>query len=307
MEHKEPFIIGEVSGNHNKDLKRAIAHIEVAAKCGCSAVKFQTFEAKDIAANNVKIPRGINDLHDRWLDNIGATYLHELLSQGGLPREFHKALFNVALDHDIEFISTPFSVDAAKFLVEEIGVKTVKVASGDLTFTPLLEYLDTVPHIDVILSTGMAFIDEIYVALESMPNRNFINTSLLHCVSCYPCPPSDANIGAINVMRSVFYNPIGYSDHTTDTIHVPMMAIGAGATILEKHFTIDQEFTIDSPHSLVPHELENYVNHANLAYKIVGDRLKTPRHSEMHDRIWARRDHVDWLRPTIPGRHGVWS
>lgn len=303
----KPFIIGEVSGNHNKSLVRAIEHVRCAAESGCSAVKFQTFEPKDIAADNIKIPKGFNKLHDEWIDSLGVNYLHELMSKGGLPREYHRELFKVSEDCGIEFISTPFSVDAAKFLVEDIGVKTIKVASGDLTFTPLLEYLNTIPEISVILSTGMSFLDEILAALDVLKNRRASNTAILHCVSSYPCSVDDTNIGAISVMRFSLLNPIGYSDHTIDTLHVPSAAIGAGAVILEKHFRIDNESTIDSPHSLLPHELKQYVQSANLAYRIVGDRMKKPRRSEQHDRIWARRDPSDWLRPTQLGRQGVWN
>jgi N,N'-diacetyllegionaminate synthase len=306
MNRDQVYIIAEVSGNHGKDYERAKRHIKVAAECGADAVKFQTFTAEELAAPNIRIPTGFDSKHDQWLKQMGATYLHELLALGGLPRAWHRDLARYAQECGIDFMSTPFSVDAARFLVEDIGVKVVKVASGDITFKPLLHYLGTLRAQPIIVSTGASTFGDVAEALELMPKRTPFNTALLHCVSTYPCPFDDANLSAIRTLSEQFQYPTGYSDHTVSTQFVPSMAVALGAQILEKHMTIDEQVTIDSAHSLGPRRFTKYVKSVRMAEKLLGSGVKEPQPSEQHDRIWARRSPCDWLRPTDEARMGNW-
>lgn len=300
------FIIAEAGSNHCGVYDKAVNMVVEAAKAGADAIKFQTFSPEEIAANNVLVPRGTDLEHDKWLDSHKVKYLRDLF-HSGLPREWHKELKHIAADNNIEFISTPFSVDAAKFLIEEIGVSTMKIASGDITFKPLLEYVNK-NIIRVILSTGCSYFLEVEQAVNLLSNiykRDML--SILHCVSVYPCDKHEVNLNSIHLLNRHFkIANIGFSDHTTSISSIPVLAVAAGAQIIEKHFNIDEN-GIDNPHSITPQMFKEMVNSIRDTEKIMGDFVKKPHKKEMHDRLWARRSETDWLRPTEEARLGMWE
>jgi sialic acid synthase SpsE len=295
--------------------------VKEAAKCGINAVKFQTFTADEIAAPGVHLPpRGHNLTHDEWLDRQQVRTFRDLFEKSGLPREWHKEMKRIAEDNGVEFISTPFSVDAAKFLVEEVGVRILKIASGDLTYVPLLEYAAST-DCEIILSTGGAWPHEVHTALrEGLGKRmefwhgcpsswHATKLNVLQCVSIYPCPDDQASIGVIKRWQDEMPVGcgIGYSDHTL-SYEVPMLAVALGATIIEKHYKLTEtDLSIDADHAMAQVGFMHMVGKIRLTPVIIGDGLKKPKPGEMHDREWARRDPSDWLRPTAHAREGNWE
>lgn len=302
------YVIAEASGNHAQSLKRAHALIDAAAEAGADAIKFQTFTAEEIAADHVAILRGYNAEHDAWLDKMGVSTMRELFRKGGLPRPWHKQLKDHATERGIDFLSTPFSVDAARFLVEEIGVPYLKIASGDLTFLPLLEYANTL-EIPVILSTGGATPEEISAAATIHLARQYLNRTLalLHCRSVYPCPEDIVQLHAIRYLAQNFpYCTPGWSDHTLSW-SVPGLALCVGAVVIEKHLTLDDE-GVDAGHSLRADGFARMVNGLiGIAHMLGEPGTKTVHLSEYHDRLWARRAPEDWRRPTMTARMGQWE
>lgn len=307
-DEQRPYIIAEASGNHNQDYTQAEALVRAAAQAGADAIKFQTFTAEEICAD-IPLPFGVDAQHDAWLREMGVSRMRELFAKGGLPRPWHAPLKALADSLDIAFLSTPFSVDAARFLVDEIGVPAIKIASGDLTFTPLLEYAAST-GLPVILSTGGATMEEIGIAEDSFYASSIPGSQLaiLHCCSVYPAPSSMVNLRAIGAIRRAFVCTVGFSDHTLSVNDVPMLAVACGATILEKHIRLSGDFaSIDTAHSLDTEAFATYVQAARMAPAILGHGRKEPHERERHDRLWARRDPSDWLRPEQAAREGQWA
>lgn len=302
------YVIAEASGNHSGSLQTAIELVHAAAGAGADAIKFQTFTPEEIAAEGVTVLRGHDAHHDAWLERLfpGQTpvTLRALLGKGGLPRVWHAPLKQEADACGIGFLSTPFSVDAARFLVEEVGVPALKIASGDLTFTPLLEYADRT-GLPLLISTGGATFDEVAHVVYEL---SWAQLSLLHCVSAYPCPIEAANLRAIGTLQTAFpWLTLGWSDHTT-SLAVPALAVACGALIIEKHLRLPVlGQTTDTDHSITPAQFARMVEHIRDAEAALGTGQKAPHALEMHDRLWARRDPSDWLRPCDAARAGQWA
>ena len=302
---QRPYIIAEASGNHHRDYATAEQLVCAAAEAGADAIKFQSFEASDICAD-VPILTGYDAAHDAWIQSLGVTRLRELFALGGLPRAWHAPLKALAEQQDIAFLSTPFSVDAARFLVEEVGVPALKIASGDLTFAPLLAYAAST-RLPVILSTGGATFSEIQEAYHLFYHALWPPV-FMHCVSAYPCEDVWTNLRAIKTIRDRFSWLCGFSDHTLSTDLVPALAVAMGATVIEKHLRLaDDTTSVDAAHSLTPSQFRQMVDVIRIVPAILGDGVKTPHATEMHDRKWARRSPVDWLRPTEEARAGHWE
>ena len=311
------YVIAEAAGSHNQDYATAEALVHAAADVGADAVKFQTFEASDICVD-MPLPWGKDPRHDAWLQALDVQDMRALFSKGGLPRDWHKPLKDVAESRGIAFLSTPFSVDAARFLVEEMGVPALKIASGDLTFTPLLEYAAST-ELPVILSTGGATLKEIESALftlddaipESRLNEMWFyrDVALLHCVSIYPCHDTFANVRAISTLQEHFVcGAFGFSDHTLSYDLVPALAVSCGATVYEKHLRLEDDISsVDAAHSLTPGQFAHMVYTIRQVPMILGHGRKEPHALELHDKAWARRDPSDWLRPTAAARQGAWE
>lgn len=314
---RSPFVIAEVGSTHGGDYKVARHAIEVVASTGADAIKFQTFDGEEIAADNIKIPRGVDKVHDAWLASIGnPDTLRDLLSVSGIPRQWHIPLKRYAEENEIEFISTPFSLSAAKFLVEEVGVRILKIASGDLTFEPLIRYAASCA-VDILLSTGGADFVEVCRAVNvycwpRSPRHTSQHSGIvvMECRTIYPCPLEDANLNTIALYRKSFpienYG-VGYSDHTLES-WVPGIAVALGATVIEKHITaVWPGNTADSKVSMYSGDFAAMVAMVKSVPSMLGEYEKNPSPAEMHDVFWARRSPEDWLRPTEEARAGKWE
>lgn len=302
------FVIAEASANHCQDFKMAVALVEVAKFVGADAIKFQTFDPQTIAFD-MPILTGHDAVHDAWLAHMGVTTLHQLYAKGGLPRAWHRELKHIADDLGLVFLSTPFSIDAAKFLVCEIGVSALKIASGDLTFRPLLEYA-TSTGLPLLVSTGMATMEEVWAATIVPLYQAWLREKLclLHCTSSYPLLETQANLSAIVMMHDRMKCPIGYSDHTVSIDLIPALAVSQGACVYEKHLRLDAaEGSPDAGHSLTPGQFVRMVEVIRSVPQWLGDGIKTPQANEAHELLWTRRSPNDWLRPTEAARAGRWS
>lgn len=307
IDQSHVFIIAEMSANHCQDFSTAVALVKAAASAGANAIKAQTMEPENIAAD-IPILTGYDAPHDAWVARMGVRTLHDLYAKGGLPRSWHHELKHVAQEEGIEFLSTPFSIDAARFLVREIGVPALKIASGDLTFTPLLEYAAST-GLPLLVSTGMATLSEVQTAVWGpLALAREQRVCLLHCTSSYPLDPLQANLAAITTMQETVGCPVGYSDHSTDPILLPALAVALGACCVEKHLKLDAAVrSPDAGHSLTPGQFRLMVEVIRAVPQWLGDGVKVPQQNEAHERLWTRRSPQDWKRPTDEGRAGTWA
>jgi len=227
VSHKT-YLIAELSANHNRDLNRALKIIDAAKDAGADAVKFQTYTADTITLNCNKndfiIPDGL------WKDKV----LYELYSEGSLPWDWHENLFSHARELGMDIISTPFDNSAVDFL-ETLGVDAYKVASFEIIDIPLLKKISSTKK-HVFLSTGMASNTEIKEAVDAIGHDDI---TLFHCISSYPASPKDSNLPLLLELLREFGVEVGLSDHCI-TNSVAAAAVALGATVVEKHFTLDR-------------------------------------------------------------------
>jgi len=263
------YLIAEVGVNHKGDLNSALEHLHAARECGADAVKFQTFRAGELASFRYAKDQ-VNFFSSVQLE---------------FP-EFAR-LFEEAQKLGIDFLSTPFDLDAVDFL-DSLPVPAFKVASGDLTNVPLLSYIGRKGR-PVYLSTGMSNIGEVSDAVGVLRRNGNTSVTLLHCVSLYPTPPENANLRAIHTLRRTFDLPVGYSDHTVGN-EACLAAVVLGATMLEKHFTLER--TGDGPDvalSATPDELSALRKSVDIILQELGDGKKVPQPGEAEMAEVARR------------------
>jgi len=241
------FVIAEAGINHNGNISLAKDLIRAAADAGCNAVKFQTYRTDAIAAPDAPMA-------DYQRANTGLSGPQsEILKRCELDRAAHEELLTECRKEGILFLSTPFD-DPSLELLLALGVKALKISSGDLTNTPFLGRV-AASGLPTIVSTGMATMREVEEAVAVLRSaaRGF---ALLHCVSCYPAEPAECRLPAIAEMTEAFGVPIGFSDHTTG-FDVTIAAVAAGAAIIEKHITTDRALAgPDHAASIEPHELK---------------------------------------------------
>jgi len=241
---QKPYIIAEISANHNGSLARAKRLIHEAKENGADAVKLQTYTAETLTINSDKpdflIEGGLWD---------GRT-LYDLYSQAHTPWVWHEELFQTARDAEITIFSSPFDSSAID-LLERLGAPAYKIASFEIVDHNLIAYAASTGK-PIILSTGLATLEETEEAVEVAKSNGCKHLALLHCVSSYPAPPSDYKLHTIPALKKRFGFEIGLSDHTIGNV-VPAAAVALGATILEKHFTEntlgggpDDSFSMDS-------------------------------------------------------------
>lgn len=248
--NEEPFIIAEMSGNHNGSKERAIEIIKSAAATGVDCLKFQTYTADTMTLDCHKPDFVINDEKSLW----DGRQLYDLYKEAHTPWEWHEELFQVANDHGVIAFSSPFDETAVDFL-NDLGVPMFKVASFEITHLPLIRKIGKTGK-PVIISTGMASMDEIETAIQTAKEGGTDDIIILKCTSQYPANASDANLETISDMADRFGVQVGLSDHTLG-IGVGIAAIGYGATVIEKHFTIDRsEGGVDSEFSMEPQEMK---------------------------------------------------
>lgn len=271
---KEPpcFIIGEVGVNHNGSFELAKKLVDVAKEAGVDAVKFQTFKAENIVTPDAKQA-------EYQIKNIGKKESqYEMLERLELSYSDFRKLKKYCDKKKIIFLSTPHSCEKDVDLVVEL-CPAIKVGSGDLTNLPILKYIAG-KKLPIILSTGMATLDEIREAVETIKKQGNNKIILLHCTTNYPCPLEEVNLRAMKSLEREFNLPIGYSDHTSG-IMVPIIAVSTGAIIIEKHFTLDKNLPgPDHKASLEPKELREMVEKIRETEKILGSAIKKPTKSE---------------------------
>ncbi len=260
---KSVFIVAEVSANHGKSLSRALAMIREAKKCGADAVKFQTYTPDTLTLNLNKAPFMIR--HPKW----GGQSLYRLYRDAYTPWEWFKKLKRAADEEGIGFFSTAYDKSSVDFL-EDLGVTCHKVASFELVDLPLIEYMGQTQK-PLILSTGMATLQEIQEAVKAARRGGARDITLLKCVSSYPADPSEMNLLTIPDLKKHFKTPIGLSDHTIGT-GIAVAAVALGATFVEKHFTLSRAMkTADSFFSTEPQEFRDLVASVRMVEKALGN------------------------------------
>lgn len=257
-----PYIIAEMSANHNNDIERAYKIIKEAKNAGADAVKLQTYTADTItlecSKEDFQIKEGL------WK---GQT-LHQLYTQAHMPWDWHKPLFDYARDIGITIFSSPFD-ESAVDLLEELGAPAYKIASFEAVDLRLIDYVARTGK-PMIISTGMASEGEIREAVDTARAGGCSDLALLQCVSSYPAEASDYNLSRIPDMRSRFGTVVGLSDHTIDNT-CAIASVALGASIIEKHFTLDRNGGgADDSFSLEPREMKDLCDSSLIAWKSIG-------------------------------------
>lgn len=275
------FFIAEAGVNHNGDLALGKELVDVAADAGADAIKFQTFHADRVAATGARKA----SYQDERVDDDSQR---EMLERYELSRADHEELRAHCEQRGVTFLSTPFD-DESVALLDDLDVPAFKVGSGDLTNHPLLRTIAGCGR-PMVVSTGMATMAEVEAAYGAIRAADpEVPVSLLHCVSAYPTDPADLNLGAMEALDERFPVPVGLSDHTT-AVETPGLGVAAGATVVEKHFTLDRSLPgPDHEASLEPDELERAVALARRAAAMSGPPEKEPVPAEAETRSVARK------------------
>lgn len=278
------YIIAEAGVNHNGDLNLAKDMVKEAKRAGCDCIKFQTYHTENLVTSDA--PKA-----EYQVQNTGnGKSQYDMLKNLELTPENFYELSLICQKEEIDFMSTPFDLDSVDVL-SHLLVKAYKVSSGDLTNKMLLEYI-ALKDRPIILSTGMATIEEIKEAVAWIENKGNKKISLLHCTSNYPAPFRDVNMKAMVTMAEQFPYPVGYSDHTKG-IEISIMAVAMGAQIIEKHFTLSRELKgPDHNASLEPDEMKDLVNAIRNVEIAFGNGEKTLSDSEINTRGVARKSLV---------------
>jgi pseudaminic acid synthase len=260
----KPFIIAEMSGNHNQSVDRALKIIEIAAKSGADAIKLQTYTADTLTINQRGGLFDIDDDTSLW----AKRNLYELYQEAYTPWEWHEAMFKCAADNGIICFSTPFDDTAVDFL-ENLNTPAHKIASFENNHYPLLKKVAKTGK-PVIMSTGASTLANLDEAVRVLRENGCKDLVLLKCTSNYPATPENSNIRTIPHLKELFNCEVGLSDHTMG-IGVPIAAVTMGATVIEKHFCLSRaEGGVDSAFSLEPDELKALVIETERAWQSLG-------------------------------------
>ncbi len=292
-------LIAEIGSNYDGDLDLAKRYIEAAAKAGAQVAKFQSLSREALIARRIPGPDGA------IIDNPK----YAAFGNQGLPDDWHYALKACADENGIEFMSSPFSLEAVD-LLEDVGVKRYKIASGDMTFRALQEKIARTGK-PVIQSTGASYLDEVEEAAQFLRAKGCDALTLLHCTASYPPAFEDLNLNALKTLRARFPDtPLGLSDHSPGSV-APIAAIALGARVIEKHVTFDRSNPgPDHPFAMEMDEFAKLAADMADLIDALGSEEKIPAASEIHRRRNLRRGLYDsasgapsdgpdgiWLRP----------
>ena len=312
------YVIAEAGVNHNGDPALALELVDAAAEARADAVKFQTFRAEAVAS-----PGAAKAGYQRRATEAGEAQL-AMLKRLELPQRAFRGLARHCARLGIDFLSTPFDTESLRFLVEDLGLETLKIASGEITNAPLLLAAARSGR-KVVLSTGMSTLDEVadalgvlafgYTRAQAAPSRRAFRVAftagtgrralarkvtLLHCTSEYPAPVDEVNLRAMETLRETFGLRVGLSDHS-EGIAVPIAAAALGAVVIEKHFTLDRSLPgPDHRASIEPGDLADMVAGIRAVEQALGDGVKKPTPSEMKNLDVVRRSLVT-TKPVLRG------
>lgn len=278
------FIIAEAGVNHNGSIEIARKLVDTAVLAGADAVKFQTFKAENLVCKDAKKA----DYQMITTDNAESQF--EMLKKLELTPEMHEELIKYCKDKGIMFLSTPFDIDSLWYLMQ-CGIEIIKIPSGEITNYPFLREAGSTGK-PVILSSGMSRLDEVKAAVSVLREYGSKDITVLHCNTEYPTPYTDVNLNAMDILRGELGVAVGYSDHTQG-IEVSVAATALGATVIEKHFTLDKN--MDGPDhkaSLEPNELCEMVRQIRNIEAALGDGRKAPSASEQKNITIVRKSIV---------------
>jgi len=283
----KPFIIAEMSGNHNQSLERALLLVEAAAKTGVDALKIQTYTPDTITIDSDREEFLIKDKDSLWK---GET-LYSLYKKAYTPWDWDKPIFEKCTELGIIGFSTPFDFSAVDFL-EDLNVPFYKIASFENYDLPLLKYVAKTKK-SVIMSTGMIQLDELKESVAVLKDNGCPEIVLLKCTSTYPSDPENTNLFTIGDMQKQFPDcVIGLSDHTLGTA-VSVAGIALGAKVIEKHFIVSRSGGgVDSAFSMEPDEMKKLVSDVNIAYKSLGKVFYGPTEAEIPSLKYRRSLYV---------------
>jgi N,N'-diacetyllegionaminate synthase len=280
------LVIAEAGVNHNGDVSLAKALIDSAKDAGADFVKFQTFKAETLVSNSA--PRA-----DYQVVNVGGDESHfQMIKRLEMSQRMHDELIKYCSGKGIAFLSTGFDIASVDYL-RSLGITLFKIPSGEVTNLQYLKHIGSFAG-EVILSTGMANLSDIEAAIDTLEHAGTSRKKItvLHCTTEYPTPMEDVNLLAMVNIAKAFGVRVGYSDHTRG-IEVPTAAVALGATVIEKHFTLDRNLPgPDHRASLEPDELKAMVQGIRNIEKALGDGIKRPSPSEMKNMSVARKSIV---------------
>ncbi len=283
------FVIAEAGVNHNGSIELALQLVDIAARCGADAVKFQTFSAERLVRPGARTAQ-------YQAKATGESDQFAMLKRLELSPEDHRRIAARCGERGIEFMSTPFDEEAARFLLA-LGMRRIKVPSGEITNIPFLEFLADADR-PMIVSTGMATLEEIETAISAIARRRADRgfpaplaerVTVLHCTSNYPAANEDVNLRAMATIAAATGLPVGYSDHTRG-IAVATAAVALGAVVIEKHFTVDLALPgPDHAASITPEELATLISQVRAVEASLGSAEKRPTAAELPIRALVRR------------------
>jgi N-acetylneuraminate synthase len=281
-----PYLIAEMSGNHNQSLERALEIVDAAASHGADAIKLQTYTA-DTMTLNLRMPGFvIDDPKSLW----AGRQLYELYQEAHTPWEWHAPIMERAKQHGVHCFSTPFDFSSVDFL-ESLNVPAYKIASFENTDLPLIRRVAATGK-PMIMSTGMATAGEIDEAVRAAREAGCRDLVLLKCTSTYPATAANTNVSTIPHMRALFGCEVGLSDHTMGC-GVSVAATALGATVIEKHFTLRRaDGGVDSSFSMEPHELQQLRDETERAWQSVGQISYGPTLAETKSLVFRRSLYV---------------
>lgn len=262
---KKPFIIAEMSGNHNHSLERAIKIVEAAAEAGVDAIKLQTYTADTMTLDVREREFYISDKKSLWY----GTSLYELYQKAYTPWEWHEPIFKRCRELGLVGFSTPFDASAVDFL-EKLNVPAYKVASFENVDVPLLRKIARTGK-PMLVSTGMATVADVDLCVRTVRENGCKDVALLKCTSVYPASVETCNLRTIPHLKELFGCPVGISDHTLG-IGASLAAVALGACTVERHFTLSRaDGGVDAAFSMEPSEMKQLVQEAENAYKSLGE------------------------------------